>query len=114
MRQWRHTAARLILAANVATGLLGEALHHEALAVWLSANPSVSPHGCGEKERHVPLDRLHPCTLCTGYSQRVFTAVPPQAVAAPARILLGTFAPRSDDTLSADLPVHHTRGPPAA
>jgi hypothetical protein len=114
MKHWRHTAARLLLAANVAAGLCGEALHHETLTVRLSADPVVASHRCGDRERHVPLDSLHPCTLCTGFSQRVSTAVPPQAVAAPVRILLGTFARDGDETLSADRPFYHTRGPPAA
>jgi len=114
MTKWRHIAARVLLAANVAAGLLGEALHHEALAVRLSADPVVAPHRCGDRERHIPLDRLHPCTLCTGFSQRVSTAVSPQPVAAPVRILLGTFRADRVDLLSTHLHVHHTRGPPAA
>jgi hypothetical protein len=110
----RHAVMRVLLAVNLAAGLLGEMLHHEQIALRLSADTVVVPHGCGARERHIPLDNLHPCALCLSYSHRVFTFVSLDADAAPVRMLLCTFFPERIATLSHARPCPATRGPPAA
>jgi len=108
----RHFIALPLLAAYILSGMVVGMDHHGGTALILQHAPLITSHTCGENERHVPLEKLHPCPMCSLSSDRAFPTHGTQA-AQPAgtESLLGPA--RSQPYQK---PVHHfssgKRGPP--
>jgi len=114
MKSWRHTTVLVVLGAYAVSGLLLEALHHDMIAVRLTADSALLPHSCGERERHAPLDQVQKCAVCGQSSQRVSTPVAASPVLGLPRLFLVTQPVERIQLRSPLATLSDSRGPPVA
>lgn len=112
MHLWsRHSG--VILLVYLLGGALIELTHHEAAMPSLDERPVVATHGCGEKERHLPLDQARPCLACSPLAQRLAVSCARFIGIEPARVVTilvsFVFLPASQPILTSC----GKRGPPA-
>ena len=68
----RGVTAVTILAILVCQSL--ELLHHDGYDFSFQRFPALASHNCGDKEIHIPLDRIQRCAVCAQSAQRLSTA----------------------------------------
>ncbi len=108
----RDTAARLILAAYVLTGVLLEVGHNDVHDIMPNTTPAFSSHDCGDKEIHVPLYKRNQCLACVQSTLRVSTAVTYLPTNIRVTFYLGHIPVSIERTLHTDLFYSGKRGPP--
>ena len=69
----RATTAVLTALLMLWTGSMSEASHHDIVSGRIPGGPIIAQHACGASERHIPIERVHPCVICAQASQRVST-----------------------------------------
>lgn len=88
--------------------------HHHNTLVLKDTRPAFAVHGCGNQERHIPLEDLQRCAICQQSTQRHATLPEPViSLIVPPPALFAATSPdervRNTPLLTAD-----TRGPPDA
>jgi hypothetical protein len=114
MSVWRQRLVFLLLVAYAGTGPLLDLIHGDTFALPPGSVTTVDTHGCKEKEKHVPLDRIHQCAVCAQSAQRFAVPVTPAAACSPVLHCMGTVVHPNDRTTGPLFSPAHPRGPPAA
>jgi hypothetical protein len=104
--------AMLLLGIQLA-GALGVFGHTHAFALRLVADPALADHVCGEQERHIPLDSIHPCVICWQLSQRVSLPVDSTHLFAVHDVAAGLCTISIPPVIAGDHLFPEKRGPPA-
>jgi hypothetical protein len=114
MNMWRHRLVFLLIAAYAGTGPLLDLLHRDALACLAGGPASVATHGCAGTERHLPLDRIHGCSLCAQSGQRCAVPATPDVPRPPHPCAGESVVPPLHGISAPLLLPADPRGPPAA
>ena len=106
----RRVTAVTILAILVCQSL--EFLHHDGYDFSSLCSPVLTSHDCGDKEIHIPLDKVQRCAVCAQSAQRLSTApvsflLPPVPAVFQPLVSGFPFKPVSTDFISTG-----KRGPP--
>jgi hypothetical protein len=114
MRVVRQWPVLILLAAYVATGPLVDLIHRDASSSRIAPIAGVDAHGCGEKEKHIPIDGIHQCAVCAESNQRLAVPVSPPVTGSPTLLCTGRVVHTIHRTTGPLLAPLHPRGPPAA
>jgi len=104
--------ALLLLGIQLAGGI-GVLGHTHAFALRLVADPVLAAHACGEQERHVPLDSIHPCVICWQLYQRVSLPVESTHLFTVHGVTTGLCTIPVPPVIAGDHLFPEKRGPPA-
>jgi hypothetical protein len=115
----RHGADRLrrgigllLLGIQLAGGL-GVFGHTHVFALRLVSDPALAAHECGDQERHIPLDSIHPCVICWQLHQRLSLPVESTDFSAVHGVTAGLCTIPIPPVIAGDHLFPEKRGPPA-
>lgn len=114
MRVRRRWFVLVLLAAYAATGPLVDLIHRDAPSLRFTPIACLDTHGCGQKEKHIPLDGIHQCAVCAQSSQRFAVPDSPPVTGSPALLCTGPVVRTTRPPTGPILAPAHLRGPPAA
>jgi hypothetical protein len=114
MSLWRQRLAFLLILAYAGTGPLVELIHRDVSAVSAGTAAAIATHGCGAKEKHVPLEGIHACVLCVQSAQRSAVTASSDSTPAPLPASPGPVVLATDRTVGPNFVSVPPRGPPAA
>ena len=108
----RRKIAVLLILAYVISGVLIAVSHHDGTELSSPSTASVSTHGCGANEQHIPIDKRHECLACMQSAMRTTTSATTSSVTAVQFIFVGSTPVGNERTLSTDILYSGKRGPP--
>ena len=109
---WQRKIAILLILSYVTAGVLIAVSHHDGTDLSVHSSASVSTHGCGANEVHIPIDKRHECLACMQSAMRIATASTSVSVAAVQFLCLGSTPIGYESTLTTDILYSGKRGPP--
>lgn len=108
----RQKIAILLILAYVTSGILIAVSHHDGTELSSRSTASVSTHGCGSNERHIPIDKRHECLACMQSAMRTATPATTGSVTAVQFMFVGSEPVGDERALSTDILYSGKRGPP--
>ena len=112
IRQLSRTTAFGAILLLLITSPLIEIAHQDAILGGSGSGAAFTQHMCGDRERHIPLDQLHGCTVCAQQTQRISTLPSPPLSITSSVIFFAGLPDQLGDPTCASYLFSGKRGPP--